>query len=97
MHVYLVIHRCLPTYGMYFRDDAYSHPIEDVNTECVSVFKTEEAADKYAKKYFFEVLDYKDNGESEEGGYYMCATEFEDSTAGTWDEEVYVERQKLNG
>ena len=40
----------------------------------------------------------KYSGESEDGGYYMSAGEFgEDCTAGTWDEEVYVERQKLNG
>ena len=97
MYVYLVIHRCLPTYEMHFRDDVYSHPIEDVNAECVAVYKTEEAAEEAAKKYFFETLGYKDNGESEEGGYYMPCHEFKDCTTGTWDEEVYVEHQELVG
>mmetsp|Transcript_23728 Transcript_23728/g.27991 ORF Transcript_23728/g.27991 Transcript_23728/m.27991 type:complete len:97 (-) Transcript_23728:204-494(-) len=95
VYVYIVIHRCLPTYSMHLRDDMYSQPIDHVNAQNIAIFKTEKAAKKCAKEYFFESLEYEDNGESEEGGYYMPADKFKDHTCGTWDEEVYVESQEL--
>jgi hypothetical protein len=94
-YVYLVIHQKLPTYSMYFRDDAYSEPIETVNKDVVGIYKTEDEALKQAKKLFFTKLGHTDNGESENGGYYAAAYDMTDSDSGTWDEEVYVEPMLL--
>jgi hypothetical protein len=93
--VYLVLHQNLPTYSMYLSRVPYSEPIETVNATVVGVYKTLAKAETAASECFFQTRGLTDSGESENGGYYYESSD-DGGDCGTWDEEVYVQEEKVH-
>ena len=55
--------------AMYFRDDAYSAPIETVNAQCIGVYRTKVSAVAAANRHADDIL---------EGG--TCSVDRDDET-----------------
>jgi len=77
-----------------YLNQPFSEPIETVNAQVVAVYPTSAQAEAEAHRYFHETMGLVDNGESENGGYYYCASDH-GGDSGTWDEEVYVEEMTV--